>query len=100
MPSRWQPSAKQSITRACRGYLPGIDHGKRDRHRSGDRIAFARTGYTMIVTHILEAEGKAVAARIVQQGGAAEFHHHDVTARREATRSSPRSRGRMARSML
>ena len=42
-------------------------------------FAFARAGYTVIVTDILEAEGKEVAARIVQQGGAAAFHRLDVT---------------------
>jgi 3-oxoacyl-[acyl-carrier protein] reductase len=42
-------------------------------------FAFARAGYTVIVTDILEAEGREVAARIGQQGGVAEFHRLDVT---------------------
>jgi 3-oxoacyl-[acyl-carrier protein] reductase len=42
-------------------------------------LSFARAGYTVIVTDILETEGRQVAAEIVQNGGVAEFHRLDVT---------------------
>ena len=41
--------------------------------------AFATAGYQVIVTDILEEEGQAVAADIESKGGAAEYHHLDVT---------------------
>ncbi len=42
-------------------------------------IAFARGGDHVVVTDVLEKEGKAVAAEIQQAGGSAEFHSLDVT---------------------
>jgi 3-oxoacyl-[acyl-carrier protein] reductase len=48
-------------------------------------LAFARAGYSVIVTDVLDAEGKEVAASIAQQGGTAEFHHLDVTDTRAAS---------------
>jgi 3-oxoacyl-[acyl-carrier protein] reductase len=40
--------------------------------------AFAKAGYRVIVTDVLEKEGAAVAADIVAGGGLAEFHRLDV----------------------
>jgi 3-oxoacyl-[acyl-carrier protein] reductase len=37
-------------------------------------LAFGKAGYHVVATDILEAQGRAVAAEIVAQGGAAEFH--------------------------
>ncbi len=37
-------------------------------------LAFGRAGYHVVVTDILEAEGRAVAADIASAGGTAEFH--------------------------
>jgi 3-oxoacyl-[acyl-carrier protein] reductase len=42
-------------------------------------IALARAGYRVIVTDILEEEGRSVADGIVSEGGEAEFHGLDVT---------------------
>jgi 3-oxoacyl-[acyl-carrier protein] reductase len=42
-------------------------------------LTFARAGYTVIVSDVLDAEGKEVAESIKQQGGTAEFCHLDVT---------------------
>lgn len=42
-------------------------------------LAFAKAGYRVIVTDILETEGKAVADAISAEGGTAEFHPLDVT---------------------
>jgi 3-oxoacyl-[acyl-carrier protein] reductase len=42
-------------------------------------VAFAAAGYSVIVTDVLETEGRQVAGEIVAQGGAAEFHPLDVT---------------------
>lgn len=42
-------------------------------------FAFAKAGYSVIVTDVLRDEGRAVAETIRAQGGAAEFHHLDVT---------------------
>jgi 3-oxoacyl-[acyl-carrier protein] reductase len=42
-------------------------------------LSFARAGYTVIVTDILEPEGRQAAAEILQNGGVAEFHRLDVT---------------------
>jgi len=42
-------------------------------------IAFAEAGYHVVVTDILEAEGRAVAEAIADAGGSAEFHRLDVT---------------------
>lgn len=49
-------------------------------------LAFAAQGDTVIVTDVLETEGKAVAAEIETAGGTAEFHALDVrdTARSDA----------------
>ena len=41
--------------------------------------AFARAGYAVMVTDILEAEGREVAASIADAGGIARFHLLDVT---------------------
>jgi 3-oxoacyl-[acyl-carrier protein] reductase len=42
-------------------------------------FAFARAGYNVVVTDVLEAEGGKVAADIRNGGGTAEFHRLDVT---------------------
>lgn len=42
-------------------------------------IALAGAGYRAVVTDLLDDEGEAVAAGIRDGGGAAEFHHLDVT---------------------
>jgi len=47
-------------------------------------LAFAKAGYRVIVTDVLEEEGRAVAASIVTSGGEAEFHRLDVTSTGEA----------------
>ena len=41
--------------------------------------AFADAGYRVIVTDILEEEGRSVAGSIESRGGEAEYHHLDVT---------------------
>jgi NAD(P)-dependent dehydrogenase (short-subunit alcohol dehydrogenase family) len=41
-------------------------------------LALARAGYRVVVTDILEREGRAAADAIAAQGGAAEFHTLDV----------------------
>ena len=41
-------------------------------------LAFARSGYHVVVTDVLEAEGKAVVAEITAAGGTAEFLRLDV----------------------
>lgn len=41
-------------------------------------LAFARSGYHVVVTDVLEAEGKAVEAEITAAGGTAEFLRLDV----------------------
>lgn len=51
----------------------GIGIGKATAH------AFAKAGYRVIVTDILEADGAAVAEAITADGGTAEFHALDVT---------------------
>lgn len=45
---------------------------------------FARAGYRVIVTDVLEAEGQAVAEEIGRDGGQAEFHNLDVTSTAQA----------------
>lgn len=45
---------------------------------------FARAGYRVIVTDVLDAEGAAVAAAIRAAGGEAEFHHLDVRSTEQA----------------
>ena len=40
--------------------------------------AFAKAGYHVVVTDVLEAEGNAVVAEITAEGGKAEFHFLDV----------------------
>jgi 3-oxoacyl-[acyl-carrier protein] reductase len=42
-------------------------------------IALAKAGRRAIVTDVLDGDGEAVAAGICGEGGAAEFHHLDVT---------------------
>ncbi len=56
----------------------GIGIGKATAH------AFARAGYRVIVTDILDAEGAAVAEAINAGGGGAEFHRLDVTSTNDA----------------
>lgn len=46
--------------------------------------AFARAGYRVIVTDVLEAEGRGVAEEIGRDGGQAEFHGLDVTSTAQA----------------
>lgn len=41
-------------------------------------LAFAKAGYHVVVTDVLEAEGKACVAEITAAGGSAEFHKLDV----------------------
>ena len=41
-------------------------------------LAFAKAGYNVVVTDVLEAEGNAVVAEITATGGSAEFHRLDV----------------------
>lgn len=40
--------------------------------------AFAAAGYHVVVTDVLDAEGKACVAEIIKAGGSAEFHRLDV----------------------
>ena len=47
-------------------------------------LAFAKAGYHVVVTDVLEAEGKAVVAEIGKEGGAAEFHRLDVRSTKDA----------------
>jgi len=47
-------------------------------------LAFARAGWHVAVTDILEAEGRAVAAQIVASGGSAGFHALDVRSTAQA----------------
>jgi 3-oxoacyl-[acyl-carrier protein] reductase len=46
--------------------------------------AFAKAGYTVIVTDILEKEGREVVADIVNAGGVAQFHKLDVRSTAQA----------------
>ena len=46
--------------------------------------AFASAGHTVIVTDILEKEGRAVVAEIAGAGGTAEFHKLDVRSTADA----------------
>jgi 3-oxoacyl-[acyl-carrier protein] reductase len=46
--------------------------------------AFATAGHTVIVTDVLEQEGRAVVAAIADAGGSAEFHKLDVRSTAEA----------------
>jgi 3-oxoacyl-[acyl-carrier protein] reductase len=41
-------------------------------------LAYGKHGYRVIVTDVLEGEGRSVAEAIVADGGAAEFHYLDV----------------------
>jgi 3-oxoacyl-[acyl-carrier protein] reductase len=52
----------------------------------GTALAFAEAGYHVVVTDVLEAEGRAVADAIRARGGAAEFHALDVTSTAAADR--------------
>lgn len=47
-------------------------------------LAFARAGYHVVVTDILEMEGKSVVAEIAALGKTAEFHRLDVRSTKEA----------------
>ena len=46
---------------------------------AGTAHAFAKAGYRVIVTDILDKEGEVVATDIESRGGAAEYRHLDVT---------------------
>ena len=46
--------------------------------------AFAEAGYRVIVTDVLDGEGRKVAEEIKSAGGEAEYHHLDVTSTEEA----------------
>jgi 3-oxoacyl-[acyl-carrier protein] reductase len=46
--------------------------------------AFAKAGHTVIVTDVLEQEGRAVVAAIAEAGGSAEFHKLDVRSTADA----------------
>ncbi len=50
----------------------------------GTALAFGKAGWRVIVTDVLDAEGRDVAEAIVAAGGAAEFHHLDVTSTEQA----------------
>jgi len=45
--------------------------------------AFAEAGYRVIVTDVLDDEGRRVASEITARGGEAEYHHLDVTSTEE-----------------
>jgi 3-oxoacyl-[acyl-carrier protein] reductase len=45
--------------------------------------AFAGAGYRVIVTDVLDGEGQKVVSEIGDRGGAAEYHHLDVTSTEE-----------------
>ena len=47
-------------------------------------LAFAKAGYRVAVTDVLEAEGRAVAKAIADAGGQAAFHRLDVTSTEQA----------------
>jgi len=47
-------------------------------------LAFAKAGYRVAVTDVLEAEGRAVANAIRESGGKADFHHLDVASTDQA----------------
>lgn len=55
----------------------GIGIGRATAH------AFGRAGYRVFVTDILKDEGHAVVDEVRRAGGAAEFHHLDVTSTEE-----------------
>jgi 3-oxoacyl-[acyl-carrier protein] reductase len=46
--------------------------------------AFAKAGYTLVLTDVLEKEGAAVADEILREGGKAEFHQLDVRSTKAA----------------
>lgn len=46
--------------------------------------AFAKAGYHVAVSDVLDEEGRATAEEILEAGGSAEFHHLDVTASGDA----------------
>ena len=47
-------------------------------------LAFAKAGYHVVVTDVLEAEGATVVAEITAAGGRAEFHYLDVRSTEQA----------------
>ena len=49
-------------------------------------FAFGKAGYYVVVTDVLETEGRAVAAEIVAAGGGAEFHSLNVRSTPDADR--------------
>jgi 3-oxoacyl-[acyl-carrier protein] reductase len=48
--------------------------------------AFAGAGYRVVVTDVLDGEGQKVVSEIEDRGGAAEYHHLDVTSTEEVER--------------
>jgi 3-oxoacyl-[acyl-carrier protein] reductase len=48
--------------------------------------AFAEAGYRVVVTDVLEEESQRLASEITEAGGAAEYHHLDVTSTEEVER--------------
>jgi 3-oxoacyl-[acyl-carrier protein] reductase len=48
--------------------------------------AFAEAGYRVVVTDVLDGEGQKVVSEIEDRGGAAEYHHLDVTSTEEVER--------------
>ncbi len=48
--------------------------------------AFAEAGYRVVVTDVLDDEGRKVASEITEKGGEAEYHHLDVTDTEEVER--------------
>lgn len=48
--------------------------------------AFAGAGYRVVVTDVLDEEGRGVASEIAESGGEAEYHHLDVTSSPEVDR--------------
>ena len=49
----------------------------------GAARAFAGAGYRVVVTDVLDGEGQKVVSEIEDRGGAAEYHHLDVTSTEE-----------------
>ncbi len=56
--------------------------------------AFANRGYRVVVTDVLDDEGRRVAQEITEGGGEAEYHHLDVTSTEEVERVVSEAEGR------
>ena len=56
--------------------------------------AFADAGYRVIVTDVLDDEGRRLAQEITEGGGEAEYHHLDVTSTEEVERVVSEAEGR------